>query len=123
MPPLTFLFESKDTTTLGIISPKNEIKKTLNSSLRLCPNLAKETIQIGFEFKSLITTKHVTHLSKLNLTATVANHHLNSHSLLQATMTPLPYRRHQEVYDPKQNQTHIPSTTFIPCILDWDHSC
>jgi len=37
---------------LGITSPKNEIKKTTNSPLRLYPNLAKETIQIGFEFKS-----------------------------------------------------------------------
>jgi len=35
---------------LEIASPKNEIKKTTNSLLRLCPNLVKETIQIGFEF-------------------------------------------------------------------------
>jgi len=37
---------------LGITSSKNEIKKTTNSPLSLCPNLAKETIQIGFEFRS-----------------------------------------------------------------------
>jgi len=65
--------------------------------------------------------RHETHPSKLHLTATVANHHLNSNSLLQAPMTLLPYARHQEVYDPKQNQTHIPSTTFILCILKFDH--
>ncbi|QCD86825.1 hypothetical protein DEO72_LG3g1351 [Vigna unguiculata] len=40
--------------------------------------------------------KHETHPSKLHSTATVANHHLNSNSLLPATMTPLPYGRHQE---------------------------
>ena len=65
--------------------------------------------------------KPETHPSKLYLTATVANHHLNPNSLLQAPMTPLPYERHEEVYDPKQNQTHIPSTIFIPCILEFDH--
>jgi len=52
VPPLTYLFELKDTNSLGITYPKNEMKKTTNSPLRLCPNLAKEIIQIGCEFKS-----------------------------------------------------------------------
>jgi len=55
------------------------------------PNLAKEIIQVGYDFKSFDHHEHMTHPSKLHLTATVASHHLNSNSLLQATMTPLPY--------------------------------
>ena len=49
---------------MEIISPKDEIKRTTNSPLRLCPNLVKETIQIDFEFKYFDHREGTTHLSE-----------------------------------------------------------
>ena len=49
---------------MEITSPKNEIKRTTNSPLRLCPNLVKETIQIDFEFKYFDHREGTTHPNK-----------------------------------------------------------
>jgi len=61
---ITYLFESKDITSLEIISPKNKSKKTTNSLLRLCPNLVKEKVRIGFEFKHYDHHECTTHPSE-----------------------------------------------------------
>jgi len=65
------------------------------------PTLQRKQFKLALNLNPLVTIKHETHPSKLHLTAIVANHYLNPNSLLQAPMTPLPYGRHQEVYDPK----------------------
>jgi len=64
MQPLTYLFQSKNTTLLVVPTHRNEIEKATNPPLRLCPNLAKETIQIGFEFKYFDPHESTTHPSE-----------------------------------------------------------
>jgi len=90
---------------LVVPTHQNEIEKTTNSPLRLCPNLAKETIQIGFEFKYFDHHEGTTHPSESSLGRYCSkNHNLKLNSFLQTTMTPLPYWRHQRVHDPKRSQ-------------------
>jgi len=90
---------------LVVSAHRNEIEKITNSPLRLCPNLAKETIQIGFEFKRFDHHDDTTHSSEFSLGRYYnKNHLLKLSSFLQTTMTPIPYWRHQRVYDPKRSQ-------------------
>jgi len=49
---------------LVVPAHQNEIGKATNPPLRLCPNPAKEIIQIGFEFKYFDPHERTTHPSE-----------------------------------------------------------
>jgi len=77
---------------LVVSAHRNGIEKITNSHLRLCLNLAKETIRIGFEFKHFDHHKGTTHLSESSLGHYYNNNHLlKLSSFLKTTMTPIPY--------------------------------